>query len=240
MYKQFIIIIILFSNLVCKSQNLKCTYSVRVDSVYFLKNKLPVDNLYKYMDFVDELFYSLEISDSISVYKISDYSKKRLSGMTTRIAQNIGGRGLYYSNIKDSIFLNQKEFFGETFLINQTIPEWNLLSESKFIDNIETFKANCAITINNGVKKFRKIITAWYAPSIPVTFGPKNYNGLPGLILELHENEVVLYLSKIEFEDSDKSKLISKPSKGVRMTELEFENHLIENQDYYLKSILKN
>lgn len=192
------------------------------------------------MDYVEDLYYLLEIKDEVSLYYISDYSKKKLSGPKTRIVQNIGGKGLYYASSRDSVFLNQKEFFGEIFLIEQRVPKWNLINESKIIDNIEVFKATSLIEINNGVRKFNKLITAWYAPSIPSTFGPKNFNGLPGLIFELQENEVILYVSKIEFQTDESSKSIVKPHKGVKMTELQFENHLIENQEYYLKSLLKN
>ena len=34
-----------------------------------------------------------------------------------------------------------------------------------------------------------KVVTAWYTPEIPVSLGPANYWGLPGLILEININE---------------------------------------------------
>jgi GLPGLI family protein len=29
------------------------------------------------------------------------------------------------------------------------------------------------------------VTTAWYTPQIPVSNGPRNYHGLPGLIMEV-------------------------------------------------------
>ena len=40
-------------------------------------------------------------------------------------------------------------------------------------------------------------IVAWYTPQIPVSHGPAEFGGLPGLILELTTDETVLLCSKI-------------------------------------------
>jgi GLPGLI family protein len=41
------------------------------------------------------------------------------------------------------------------------------------------------------------LVTAWYAPDIPVRFGPIGYGGLPGLILELQNESATFYVTKI-------------------------------------------
>ena len=40
-------------------------------------------------------------------------------------------------------------------------------------------------------------ISAWYTPQIPVSAGPGNYHGLPGLILEVNDGSETVICSKI-------------------------------------------
>ncbi|WP_299547073.1 GLPGLI family protein [Seonamhaeicola sp.] len=61
-------------------------------------------------------------------------------------------------------------------------------------------------------------IVAWYTPQIPVSHGPLEFSGLPGLILEVSYNGTTVLCSKvvinpkekIEIKAPDKGKLVSK------------------------------
>lgn len=66
-----------------------------------------------------------------------------------------------------------------------------------------------------------KTITAWYTPEIPVSQGPENYWGLPGLILEVADDKTVLLCSKIVINPKEK-KEIKAPNKGEKVTQAEF------------------
>lgn len=55
-------------------------------------------------------------------------------------------------------------------------------------------------------------MVAWYCPEIPVPLGPTRYSGLPGLILELHENEIGYIVDKIDFVSLPKK--IDEPKTG--------------------------
>ena len=66
-----------------------------------------------------------------------------------------------------------------------------------------------------------KTITAWYAPEIPVSQGPENYWGLPGLILEVADGKTVLLCSKIVLNPKEK-KEIKAPNKGEKVTQAEY------------------
>ena len=64
-------------------------------------------------------------------------------------------------------------------------------------------------------------VTAWYAPEIPVSQGPENYYGLPGLILEVNDGKTVILCSKVVL--NSKEKVTIKPStKGKVVTEKEY------------------
>ena len=68
----------------------------------------------------------------------------------------------------------------------------------------------------------RKVI-AWYTPEIPYNFGPKDYNGLPGLILELQEDNLLISASKISIKLKEK-KLIKTPTQGKKVTLREYDS----------------
>ena len=66
-------------------------------------------------------------------------------------------------------------------------------------------------------------ITAWYTPQIPVSHGPAQYGGLPGLILELTSDKTVMLCTKVVM-NPEKRIQISEPTKGEFVSRSDFEN----------------
>lgn len=64
-------------------------------------------------------------------------------------------------------------------------------------------------------------IEAWYTPMIPVSQGPGDYWGLPGLILEVNVGSTTLLCSKIVMNPKEKIK-IEAPDKGKVVTKKEY------------------
>lgn len=71
-------------------------------------------------------------------------------------------------------------------------------------------------------------IVAWYTPMIPVSQGPGEYWGLPGLILELSAGNRTMLCSKIVMNPEEKTK-IEAPEKGQIVTKKEY-NEIISNK----------
>jgi GLPGLI family protein len=65
-------------------------------------------------------------------------------------------------------------------------------------------------------------IEAWYTPMIPVSQGPSDYWGLPGLILEVSVDNTTILCSKIVMNPDEKSK-IEAPDKGKVVTKNEYQ-----------------
>ena len=61
------------------------------------------------------------------------------------------------------------------------------------------------------------LITAWYTPDIPVSQGPNNTWGLPGLILELKNGNLTFLCIKVELNPAEPVQ-IEVPSKGKPVT----------------------
>ena len=64
-------------------------------------------------------------------------------------------------------------------------------------------------------------IVAWYTPMVPVSQGPSEYWGLPGLILEVSAGNTTMLCSKIVMNPEEKTK-IEAPDKGQVVTKKEY------------------
>jgi len=65
------------------------------------------------------------------------------------------------------------------------------------------------------------VVTAWYTPQVPVSHGPGEYWGLPGLILEVSSGRTTILCSKIVMNPDEKEE-IKAPSKGKEVTKKEY------------------
>lgn len=72
-----------------------------------------------------------------------------------------------------------------------------------------------------------RVITAWYTPEIPISQGPGNYWGLPGLILEVNDERTAILCSKIVL-NSDEKIALEAPSKGKKVSQKEFDKIMAE------------
>lgn len=74
------------------------------------------------------------------------------------------------------------------------------------------------IKISDEIEMPKQIeVTAWYTPQIPVSNGPGEYWGLPGLILEINSGRTTVLCTEIVLNPADKQK-IEKPTKGKKIT----------------------
>lgn len=71
------------------------------------------------------------------------------------------------------------------------------------------------------------VITVWYTPEIPVSQGPGNYWGLPGLILEANDGRTALLCTKIVLNAEEKV-VIKAPEKGKEVTQEAYDKLRVE------------
>lgn len=195
-----------------------------------------------------EKTYVLSFTKEESVYK--EEAKLAAPGAGRGFRFGGFGGGTKYKNIKEGKFLESTESFGKKFLITESVekPNWELGNETKQIGNYTCFKATLVKKTNtldwrnmrrrrgndkkkDSVKtqKITKeielpkevVVTAWYTPQIPVSNGPGNYWGLPGLILEINEGRTTVLCSEITMNPSEKIE-IKEPTKGKKVTREEY------------------
>ncbi len=159
-----------------------------------------------------ELFYVLSFNNEESLFSMKEEMENE-SERSFNTVEVLGGNGLYYTNSKTMEVLSKRNALGETFLVSENKIEWSLKNEKKTIGNYNCYKATANITYENSSGKSTKEITAWYTPDIPVSFGPKNYSGLPGLILELTRGMFSFKASEIDLSSGQEIN-IKKPKGG--------------------------
>jgi GLPGLI family protein len=156
---------------------------------------------------------------------------------------NGSGMDVHYKNTKTNRYSDQKDTMGKIFLVKDTIQNiaWNLESETKYIGEYKCYKAtytkqvevsNMSFSVTNSETKNDKekeepemeerLVTAWYTPQIPVSNGPAKYQGLPGLILEVHDGKLTIICSKIVLNPENTLE-IKEPEKGTEVNEKEYE-----------------
>jgi GLPGLI family protein len=191
---------------------------------------------------INQKTFILEFDKTTSSYKEEDKlnapnPQANMGGVQIISVFGGGGSGsLYFKNLKEKRFVSKTEIMGKTFLIKDSIPnyQWQLTSETKNIGNYTCYKAtftqeveNMMMTVENGETKQTKksetiTTTAWYTPQIPISNGPTIYHGLPGLILEINDGKTTIVCTEIVLNPSEKI-TISEPDKGKIVTQAEYD-----------------
>ena len=129
----------------------------------------------------------------------------------------------YYRN-EDTKKAVERIIAERTYLVESKTSDvvWNITNEQKIIGNYTCIKATTTITgytATRGV--FNKTIEAWFAPSIALSLGPKNYGGLPGLIMELTDMKFTYYVNSMDL-DPDFEIEVKKPTRGKTVSREEY------------------
>ena len=187
--------------------------------------------------------FLLTFNKEASLYKQEEELDKPNVGMGDGIQiVSIGGGGgsdVLYKNTKEQRYTDQVDTYGKIFLVKDDFEkiDWKLESDTKYIGEYQCFKATYTKMVEKPRVSFgsddefdeekepemeERIVTAWYTPQIPVNNGPNNYQGLPGLILEVHDGKLTIICSKIVLNPEDKIE-ITEPTKGKEVNQEAYE-----------------
>lgn len=189
-----------------------------------------------------EKVFELDFNAYESIYQEEEQLEQPSNQNSGRMRFGGFGSGKHYKNSKTKTYSKEENLMGKEFLIKDslTVFEWEFLDDSKVIGQHLCFKAKTKRLVPN-VEMFRfgrrgnqqeedkterdslkEIeIVAWYTPEIPVSHGPSDYWGLPGLILELNTDNTQMVCTQIKINPKDK-KEIKEPKKGEVVNQEEF------------------
>ena len=170
-------------------------------------------------------------------------------GMMFRFAG--GANDISYCNTDKGVRVDQREIVDRSYVVTDSVKklDWKLTGESKTILNYKAFKATAQrigtrmqMSMENGEMKRQQVpdtasVIAWFTSDIPVASGPGTYQGqLPGLILELEENNGQTVFKAVEVSPKVTVSKIKEPKDGKKMTAAEFD----KERDKIMEEMRKN
>jgi GLPGLI family protein len=192
-----------------------------------------------YIVFNDKMSYYVTAKDSLENGE-SKYSEKV-------IQREDGEGGAIYNGIKvskdgDQVVYNPSKktmwsslLYGQEVYVKETTPnfKWIIQKETKKIGKFICRKATTS---------FRgRTYTAWFAPDVPLPYGPWKFCSLPGLILEVYDTNknVYWYFKSIEYplQSKESVKYLRVP-KGKKI--MNYEEFLVFKENAKQRSIEKS
>ncbi|CAM1363998.1 conserved exported hypothetical protein [Tenacibaculum sediminilitoris] len=199
--------------------------------------------------------YTLNFNKSASTYKQNEELSSpqvQTDGIQIQIGGSGAGTDILYKNIADKKYINKTEISGKRFLIKDKLENlnWKMTGETKNIGNYTCYKAtrtrketrsSVAMTDGKTEEKKEEITietVAWYTPEIPISNGPEQFWGLPGLILEVQDGKQTIVCTEIVLNPSEKIE-IKEPTKGKKVTQAKFDK-IIEDHTIDMMERFKN
>ena len=190
--------------------------------------------------------FTLDFTKSESMYKEEqelDAPKgpSANGGVMVMMMDGNGSSDILYKNISENRMANKTELMGKVFLIKDNLEayDWKLTGEAKNIGNYTCYKAvyekeeeDIQIDMIDGEVKEEKVtkkrtLVVWYTTDVPVSNGPNNYGGLPGLILEVNDGDLTIVCSELVLNPKE-AKEIKEPVKGKIVTRKKFDEISLE------------
>lgn len=178
-----------------------------------MKDMIPQFNssLFEFVFNGDESIYQPKKAEDTEVT-----SSQGGATMTMRFGRD---NRVVYKNIAEDKMIDSRDFMQKQFLITgpPTTRKWKVGAKQKEILGYACMEANFRLDSTTAM-------TAWFTPQIQVSNGPSDYQGLPGMILQIDINEGTrtITATEIVMEDVDTSVIVA-PSKGKEVTSEEFE-----------------
>jgi GLPGLI family protein len=153
------------------------TFSTNLDYTFQEKYLLSFNNNFSF-------------SEEIIIKKSDSKKSEENKPKGTQVNVFIGRENLtskYYYNSRKAFYFRDI-FLDEVILVKEESlkDSWKFHAETKSLSNLLCKKATIQFRGRN--------YTAWYAPKIPVPFGPWKLRGLPGMILEFYDTDKVFHV----------------------------------------------
>ncbi len=207
------------------------TYNVQVNN----KSGEPISELYntilqignscaKFSDYTTYLIDSLEQNKNVEETIRKEYQNKKYRALyhfDIEVYHNFPqGKMTIIDVITPNIF---------TYKEDSPLFKWELLPDTMTV---------CGYVCNKAIAEYggRKWI-AWYAPNIPVSYGPWKFAGLPGLVLEATDSEGIHKFIAISLRKNKTTCIVKEKNAKLVSTD---RDKFVKNKNYFEKDPMHN
>lgn len=188
--------------------------SVNISMRDYMKNELiKLKQAYSSTQFM------LEFNHSRSMFKVLQTMSIDGRSTSNDVAMSADSNGIFYTDISSKSIIREVLFESRDYFVKEEFPalDWQILDETKQISQYTCYKAVATKKSENG----KSIpIEAWVATSLPFNFGPANYSGAGGLILELRTPVFIFKVSDIRlFNDNREIDFIKTDEEPISISE---------------------
>jgi len=182
------------------NQNVEVTYGVKINEEVLKEktsNKVRFQQIKNSLYGIEEVEFQLMADKTSSLFKLKEQMSSDNDNNSQRVITAVRGNAIYYTG--DSILIRKKDVFGEEMLIQDIKKEynWEISKEQKIILGHLCYKATGYYnSYDKNGEDLKVDVYAWFAPGMPISAGPIDINGLPGLILEASVNPRIVYYAK--------------------------------------------
>ena len=233
--KIFVILILLStSKVISQTPGGKITYKGVINEKFvdsflteFKKKKRPMELKQR----VVNTFRNAEPEEFILNFENNEsyyYKKPNLNQEGYNMGSRAGVSPYYTNNDTDTII----RFSRSLGKIAHKQLDWEITSKTKNIGDYKCYQATVTEKLysRQGHYYYRDVI-AWFTPEIPLSFGPKHYKGLPGLILQIEAKEYTLTATEIKLNPSEDLKIKGLDKNDKVISQEESFNRISEMQE---------
>ncbi|MEL4307252.1 GLPGLI family protein [Joostella sp. CR20] len=167
----------------------------------------------KYQNAMTDEFY-LHIKDGESYY----FEDETLKVNNINTKGSLAKRTPFYTNSKTNSIIQVTTSMGNVLFMPE--KHWEITDGVKMIGDyrcvqaIPVYKRYNAMTDSYYYKKGAKV---WFTPDIPLSFGPQEYKGLPGLILQIEHRRYTLTAIHVDLNPDEADLKINRVDENERI-----------------------
>ena len=172
--------------------------------------------------------FQLLANDSVSEFRFVNKLLDSERGNLLFVAKaGVSELDIFYTNLKSKEDLTRTHVIDKEFLIDYPFNKykWEITREEKKIGKYTCRKAlGYYNELSPSGKTLNRQVVAWFTSEIPLSYGPKGFHGLPGLILEAQKGKYIFIAKEVQISQEEIK--IHKPSSKNKVKEEQFIDYI--------------